>query len=289
MNWTNYHSHTTYSDGSDKPEVFIEAAIQRGLLAYGFADHGPNPFHPRGNVGFDKIEAYVQHIRTLQEKYSDEIELYCALEVDYIPGYMDVQHEAIQQAGLDYTVGSVHHIGIFPEEKLFGIEGSEKGFERGRDELFEGDIQAMLLRYFELLREMVQKACPTIIAHMDRIKKNNFYKTYFSEDEKWYKNAVEETLSVIAESDAIVEINTKSFYRNYTTDPDPSMWIVELLYEHGIPIHLSSDAHHPDDIIRAFDEVQRKLEAIGFTHTKVLVEGEWQEQSLKTKKLYSIS
>jgi len=289
MNWTNYHSHTTYSDGSDQPEVFAEAAIKAGLLAYGFADHGPNPFHPKGNVGVDKIETYTRHIRRLQDYYKDQIELYCALEVDYIPGYMHVQHEAIQQADLDYTVGSVHHVGIFSEEKLFGIEGSEKGFEKGRDELFGGDVRALLERYFELMREMVQTACPTIIAHMDRIKKNNFYKTYFSEDEQWYKEAVEKTLAVIAESDAIVEINTKSFYRNYTTDPDPSLWIVELLQEHNIPVHLSSDAHRPEDIVRAFDVVQQQLRKIGFQSTKVLLEGEWQDQPIVTKAQYSVS
>lgn len=286
MNWTNYHSHTNYSDGSHAPEVFITQALSHGLLAYGISDHGPNPLIPKGNVTEEQIKDYVEHIRQLQDKYKGRIQIYCGLEVDYVPGYMSVQHECIQQAGLDYTVGSVHHIDLFSDNTLFGFEGSHVKFSRGLRELFEDNIQRLLERYFELIRLMVQEACPTIVAHLDRIKRNNMYQPFFTEKEDWYRKAVEDTIAVIAESNAIVEINTKSFYKKYTTDPDPSLWIAELLLEHNIPIHLSSDTHHPDDIIGAFDEVRSKLKKIGFTHTKVLLDGEWQDQPLEVGQLY---
>ena len=36
---TDYHIHTTYSDGRDGPEACIEAALKTGLREIGFSDH----------------------------------------------------------------------------------------------------------------------------------------------------------------------------------------------------------------------------------------------------------
>jgi histidinol-phosphatase (PHP family) len=42
-----------------------------------------------------------------------------------------------------------------------------------------------------------------------------------------------------------------------------------------IPITLSSDAHHPDDLTNRFGETARLLQAIGFKTISVLHESKW--------------
>lgn len=281
MRWTNYHSHSHFSDGKFDPEIYIQRAIELGLPAYGISDHGPFKYSGASNLRPDQVATYVRTIRQLQEKYSDQIQVYCAMEVDYIPDVMDVQHEQIVNANLDYTICSVHHAGFYEAtQKMYSIDNSAKGLQKGIDELFDGDTRAMVEHYFALTRKMIQEAPPTILGHIDRIKKNNMHQPFFDEKESWYRAAVEATLDVIEQSAVIVEVNTKSFYKAYTTAPDPSFWIMEMIYERNIPIHLSSDTHHPDHITGAFEQVARKLKAIGFKRQRILIDSVWGDESL---------
>lgn len=281
MQWTNYHSHTHFSDGKFDPEIYIQKAIALGLPAYGISDHGPHPYQNGGNLAFDQITAYTSSIQALKEKYKDQIQLYCSMEVDYIPEVMSVKHQAILDADLDYTICSVHHAGLYEDQQqLFSIDNSALGLQKGINELFNGDTRALIERYLELTCEMIQTAPPTILGHLDRIKKNNKDQLFFDETELWYVKAIEQTLDVLQDSDVIVEVNTKSFYKGYTEEPDPSFWILEMVYERNIPIHLSSDTHHPDCITGAFEEVARRLRRIGFTHQRILLDGVWGDVKL---------
>lgn len=281
MKWTNYHSHTHFSDGKYDPEDYIKSAIEKGLIAYGISDHGPYKNSGNGNLQVEQIPDYNEIINQLKEKYASKIQLYRSMEVDYIPGVMDVNHEDIVNAELDYTICSVHHAGYYEaDNRYFSIDNSALGLQKGIDTLYEGNTQALIERYFELTRQMIQTAPPTVLGHIDRIKKNNMHKSFFDEKAAWYRAAVTQTLDEIEKTDVIVEVNTKSFYKNYTTEPDPSYWILEMIYERNIPIQLSSDTHHPDHITSAFEEVARHLKRIGFKQQKVFIDGEWGDIAL---------
>jgi histidinol-phosphatase (PHP family) len=280
MRWTNYHSHSHFSDGKFAPELYIESAIAQNLLAYGVSDHGPHPFSGNGNLTYEGVENYVETIYQLKAKYSDAIQLYCGMEVDYIPSYMGVSHPTIQASNLDYTICSVHHAGFYEDGKIFGIDNSAAGLEKGIREIYAGDVQAMVERYYELTRTMLQTDKPDILGHLDRIKKNNQHQSFFSEQSSWYREAIEATVDVIAASGVIVEVNTKSYYKSYTQEPDPSYWILEMLHQRQVPIQLSSDTHHPDDITKSFETVRDRLVQIGFRTQRIFLDGIWKEVSL---------
>lgn len=293
MIWTNYHSHTHFSDGKGKPEEFIEAAIEQGLRAYGISDHGPHPFSGDANLKTEAVQAYVHSILKLKEQYEGKIELYCGLEVDYIPDYIDVNSNVIKQAGLDYTICSVHHAGFFEADengsiKVFSIDNSAKGLQKGIDQIYDGDTRAMVERYYELTRKMLTTTQPDVLGHLDRIKKNNMHQPFFDEKEQWYKAAIEETVDVIAQSDVIVEVNTKSYYKNYTTEPDPSYWILEMLLDRNVPIHVSGDTHQPEYVKGAFEEVTTRLTKIGYKTQRILLNGHWQDVALQQPSLHIV-
>ncbi len=293
MIWTNYHSHTHFSDGKGTPEQFIEAAIQQGLKAYGISDHGPHPFSGDANLKIEEVQEYVAAIAALKKRYEGQIELYCGLEVDYIADHFDVTHDAIQQAGLDYTICSVHHAGFFKADengkiKIFNIDNSAKGLQKGIDNIFDGNTRAMVERYYELTRAMLTTAKPDVLGHLDRIKKNNMHQPFFDEKEVWYQAAIEETVDVIAQSGVIVEVNTKSYYKEYTTEPDPSYWILEMLFERNVPIHLSGDTHEPQYVKGAFEEITERLTKIGYKKQRVLLDGVWQDIELRRSSFHVI-
>ncbi|NJL76875.1 MAG: PHP domain-containing protein, partial [Saprospiraceae bacterium] len=156
MRWTNYHSHSHFSDGKFAPELYIEAAIAQNLTAYGISDHGPHPFSGGSNLTLEGLSAYSRHIHELKAKYSNQIQIYCGMEIDYIPFHVGVSHPSIKNTPLDYTICSVHHAGFFEDGKIFGVDNSAAGFEKGIQEIYNGDTRALVERYFELTRTMLQ-------------------------------------------------------------------------------------------------------------------------------------
>ena len=71
----NYHTHTTFCDGSDAAEDVVLAAIDKGFSHLGFSGHMDPDIH----MDFD---AYLAEIGRLREKYADRIEILCGVELD---------------------------------------------------------------------------------------------------------------------------------------------------------------------------------------------------------------
>jgi len=261
----NYHTHTRFSDGSDMPEVYIEKAIELGLESIGFSDHAPIKGYPTNwNMKLEDLEVYFIKLNQLKEKYKDQIEVLIGLEIDYIPNLISPKSDYLQNSSLDYVIGSVHFLGQFTDGKYWDFEGSRKDVEKALIEIFDNDIEKMVRKYYQHIREMVQLSKPTIIGHLDRIKVINRHKVYFIEKEIWYQEEIEKTLAVIAKTACVLELNTKGMYHKGDTEPYPSNWIVEKALEKNIPIHFAADAHHPKYLTQNFDTLDVIVKKMGF-------------------------
>lgn len=287
MQLANHHAHSHFSDGRLSPEEYIRQALAQNLTTYGFSDHAPIPGSSVGLMELEQQSQYLAEIERLQGLFGDRIQIYKGLEVDYIPGVISMASEHIQAAGLDYIIGAVHFVDQFADGQPWGFEGSAENFERGIQEIFQGDVQAAIERYYDLIQEMVKVYQPTIVAHLDRIKKRNENERYFSEKAPWYRKKLEETLEVIAASGSIMEVNTKGYYKGETAEPYPGRWAVAKAKEMGIPVHLGSDAHHPNDITKGFDFASSILEEVGYENIHILLDGGWVPMPLKTKRVHS--
>ncbi|MBX2872252.1 MAG: histidinol-phosphatase [Saprospiraceae bacterium] len=286
MQLANHHAHSHFSDGRLSPREYLQQAIAQGLNAYGFSDHAPIPNSSVGLMSLESLLRYLAEVDTLKEIYAEDIQVYKSLEVDYIPGTITMDSAHIQDANLDYIIGAVHFVDAFSDGTPWGFEGSKDNFERGVAEIFHGDMQAAVGRYYALITEMVQGYQPTIVAHLDRIKKLNKGERFFSEQSSWYREAVENTLVTIKASGSIMEVNTKGYYKNETSEPYPGRWVLAKAKEMGIPVHLASDAHHPEDITKGFEFGASILLKVGYTDVTVLSEGEWIPTPLKPRKLH---
>ena len=271
MNWTNYHSHTEFSDGKSKPRKYAKRATAMGLLAYGFSDHAPFPLKCDWAMQAEYLNDYIHAIEEIKKDFNDQIEIYTSLEVDYIPNIISVDSDFIQSLPLDYTIGSVHFVDHFPDGTPWCIDGPNSVFKMGLNQLFDNDIKMAVHRYYQLIREMVSTACPSIIGHLDRIKKNNKKERYFTEKKKWYQKEVKKTLECIAQTNAILEVNTKGYYKKKQDETYPSTWILQIANELNIPVHLASDAHHPDDIVKGFHFARKELLKVGYKEVRILL------------------
>lgn len=285
MNWTNYHSHCYFSDGTDEPRVYAETATNSGMLAYGFSDHVPMPFFCLWSTKMERLTDYVVETEKLKREFEDRIQIYRSLEIDYIPNVIGPKSKFLADAKLDYTVGSVHFVDQFPDGTHWEIDGLSSIFDQGLQEIFGGNIRKAVTRYYELTRMMVTEECPDIIGHIDKIKMQNPDNKFFSEEEDWYKAEVLKTLDVVANANAIIEVNTRGLYKKKTVEPYPGNWMLTEILKRKIPVMINSDCHHPREITAEFGTAAKLLKEVGFQTLRVFYNNEWKDFEFDTNGL----
>lgn len=275
MTLTNYHSHCVFCDGRASMEDFVKFAVAKGLRAYGVSSHAPVPFANNWSMKYDDLDEYMQEFFRLREKYSEIIELYLGLEVDYIPEVASVNDPEIKRRKFDYLIGSVHHLGVLEDGVQWNIDGSFKVFKKGLDQIFHGDVFKAVKEFYAITCEMLHIGGFDIIGHFDKVALNASFIDGFSISDKWYNDLMEETLELIKEKGVIVEINTKSLARNGVTFPNFKH--LKRIKERNIPVMVNSDCHYPDNVIADFGVVYDKLKECGFKSTVALLGGKWTE------------
>lgn len=273
---SNFHSHSRFDDGQEELEVYIHEALRRGFKVFGFSAHAPVLFESVWNMKKEDMDEYLSVTRALKEKYKDSIEIYTGLETDFYPDCID--YRAVK--GIDYTIGSVHFLKDEKSGEYLSVDGGPKDFEYSLHQGFGGDIQAFVQAYYGQIRKMLLSMTPSIIGHLDVIRKNNKDNTYFCEDETWYRDEVMKTLEVVSQTGVIVEVNTGGISRGYATQPFPNPWIIEACYHMGIPVMVNSDTHRPDTMDCYYEEAYKLLKRIGFRHQRILYKGEWRDINL---------
>jgi histidinol-phosphatase (PHP family) len=275
--WVNYHGHCQYCDGKEAPESYVQHAIEKKFPVYGFSSHSPVPFESTWNMKKERTVPYVKEIKLLRSQYQAQIEIYCGMEVDYLPGEMGPRHPDIVALQLDYTIGSVHYAGNFADGKPWEIDGNHQAFLKGVEEIFDNDIKAAVTQYFERTRQMINESLPDIVGHLDKIKIQSEEGKLFSEDASWYQSEVDKTLQVIKKAGAIIEVNTRGIYKKKTHETYPSARIVKKIFEKGIPVLLSSDAHQPVEIDSEFHPAATMLKQTGFRTLRILHNNTWKD------------
>ncbi|NQV01927.1 MAG: histidinol-phosphatase [Bacteroidia bacterium] len=301
---TNLHTHTNFSDGSSSPEDYIKEAEQQGFSVLGFSDHSPVPFPNTFAIHEGGLPEYVEKITTLKTPPNlplkgrnkshtpplnplpnkggeiSTIEVLLGLEYDYIPGLTAPISKLRLEYPFDYIIGSVHLVRNSHPDLLWFIDGPKvKTYDKGLRDVFGGDIRKAVTTYWRQLQEMVVEEQPDIIGHLDKIKMHN-HDRYFREDEPWYVALAEETLELIRQSGAVVEVNTRGIYKQRSDSLFPGPELLKKILQLKIPITLTSDAHKPEELSLYFPEATKVLKEIGFKSKWILNKSDWQETAL---------
>lgn len=267
MQYFNLHTHSHFCDGKEAPEEYVKKAIELGFHTLGFSSHAPVPFENKFALKEERVDEYFQTIRNLQIKFKSQIQLLLALEIDFIPGITKDFDEYGKTGELDYTIGGVHLIRNKDRDKkgLWFIDGPyQEKYDAGIQKLYDGNGRKGVEAYYTQITDMIESQKPDIIAHFDKIKMHNKDR-YFSEEESWYKDLVWKTLKFIAsESKCIIEVNTRGIYKKRAETFFPSPEILERIHHLKIPVTISSDAHHPEELNYYLAEAINLLKEIGF-------------------------
>lgn len=255
-------------------EEFVRFAISKNVTRYGFSSHAPLPFITHWNMKQDDFDEYIAEFKRLDKKYADRIRLFAGVESDYISNYSPVINQLFQADQLDYIIGSVHYMDRLPSGKLWTVDGPFSDFAAGLNSLFQGDIRAAVLRYFDIVTEMLEEGGFHIVGHVDKIAMNALGIRDFSPSAKWYIDRVEQLLELISSKNYVLEINTKSLQQLGITYPLQQFYPV--IRELNIPVTVNSDCHYPMNVTDGFTIVYSLLKEVGFTSLSQLIDGKWQ-------------
>lgn len=246
---TDYHMHSSYSDGRSDPEDYIAPAIAAGLSEIGFSEH-LNLFKTLdvGNMNPVNISQYISHIETLRNNVKN-IKIKIGLEVDYFAGKEKEIHDYLSALPLDYIIGSVHYLG-------------EKTVDVG-PEFYEGkSIDRLFDLYFDSVSAAASSGLFDIIGHCDLIR---IYGYKPSSDQEPHYRKLARTMKT---HDVAFEVNTNGRNRPLA-DFYPDRRFLHIFREENVPVCVNSDAHMPSRIGQYFDEAFELLRYVGFTEMAV--------------------
>ncbi len=253
---SDFHMHTTWSDGSAGVREVIAAAARKGMERIALTDHMPLPYKDRYEMDADNIDRYREEILGVRGEYAGKMEVRLGMEMEYLPGH-EAWTERIVEKGWEHTIASVHAIVANGHRSI--VNGTLSEFNSLLESSFGGSIRRLCTHYYRHLQRMIHSGLFTVVGHLDVLKKHNRDGAFFSEEAQWYRELVLETLEHAAASGMKVEINTGGF--NHPAGACyPSLWIIRACMERELPLILSSDAHAPSRIGGNFQKVKQLLE-----------------------------
>jgi histidinol-phosphatase (PHP family) len=250
------------------------------MHSIGFSEHGPVPFQTSWNIKADRINEFITEIRRLKNIYSEKIEIYFGLEIDFISKLNEEILQSIRIERLNYTIGSIHFLGFLSDGKPWNTDGPEVLFDQGFKEVFQNDGKKLIENYYGDIINMIYGFKPDIIGHIDKIKLHNDGDKYFSEESDYYKKAVLNVLDEIKRAGCIVEFNTRGLYKHKNKQPYPSLWMLKEMHQRNIRVIISSDCHLINELVQEFPAAIKLLKEAGYKTLWQLEKGKWKEVAL---------
>jgi histidinol-phosphatase (PHP family) len=275
----NLHCHSNYCDGASPLREYADAAVSKGFHTLGFSSHAPLPIENKFALRDEQaLLEYAAEIAQLKKEFQPRLNIYTALEIDYIPGISEDFDHLRKLADLDYVIGGVHLVRNADQEQLWFIDGPlQEIYVKGFQQVFGGDIRKAVTAYWQQMRDMITTQNPDIVAHLDKIKMHN-QNRFFTTTDKWYVEQVEQTLEVIAAAGTIVEVNTRGLYKGRSDELFPGDTILERLLELNIPVTVNSDSHRPEEMDGYYPHAYDTLRRIGFRQVMCFTDKGWESR-----------
>ena len=219
----NYHTHTFrchHAKGTD--EEYIKSAIEAGIKYLGFSDHIPFSF-PDGHESFYRVEMsqgeeYIKTIRSLADKYKNNIQICVGFEMEYYPSYFEEMLKNAKNFGADYLILGQHFVA---DEWPEGIPSG--GWT---------DDERRLITYVDNVISAIKSGVFTYVAHPDILR--------YEGDTRIYRREMKRLCEAAKNYNIPLEINLLGirYDKHYPSDK-----FFAIAGEVGAPITIGYDAH----------------------------------------------
>ncbi|HNR33050.1 MAG TPA: histidinol-phosphatase [Candidatus Hydrogenedentes bacterium] len=269
------HSGEFCDHGDGTLEDVVRAAVAVGCPVYGLTEHAPRVesrflFAEEREMGWDVpyledlFARYARRMDALAAEYADRIVLLKGFEVEVVPKsrYVEIMTGLRREHNFEYIVGSVHYV----DEVI--IDYTQAEFDRAVARC--GGLEALAVRYYETVAEMVVALRPEIVGHFDLVRKQAPDEASVSTPR--VRVAACAALDTVRDCGGILDVNT-SGYRRGLGRPYPAPWIVEAARARGIPFAFGDDSHRPSEVGAGINDVREYLLSLGVTEIAVLARG----------------
>ena len=171
------HSGEFCEHAEGRLEDVLEAAVTAGYHTFGVSEHAPRTelrflYPAEKEKGFtvkrleEDFRNYIRAIHELANHFAERLIVLRGFEIEVVPtdGYRDKMLAYREAGDFDYMVGSVHHV------DEVSIDGEIEDFQGIRDGI--GGLEALAVRYYETVAEMIDALRPEVVGHLDLLRKN---------------------------------------------------------------------------------------------------------------------
>ena len=178
-------------------------------------------------AGTRTLDEYFRFAETMRQR-DWGITIRFGLEVCFLPEQIESARQLLNDAPLDFTVGSIHFIDDFAFDHT--------------PELWQGiDVDHAYRRFFELSAELAQSRLFDGIAHPDSVKLFGHVPSFSLEE------SYDILAAALAESGMYAEQNS-GISRRTSAAPGMAPGLYAAMKRHHVPIRTASDAHTPSDV-----------------------------------------
>lgn len=238
------HSGQFCHHATDSLEEIVQLYIAKQFPWVGITEHTPaisdELLYPdQRDAGLtpefllNRFADYMEECRRLQQKYSSEIKIFAAMEIETYSGYQEFIPHLINRFQPDYIVGSVHFVADM------GFDYSKEQYDKTVEAV--GGMVPLYCQYFDQQFEMIQLLKPSVVGHFDLIRIfDPGYKQRILHPE--IMERIKRNLQLIGELDLIMDFNFRSLLKG-ADEPYISRVILEMAVELGISIVPGDDSH----------------------------------------------
>ena len=267
----NFHTHTTFCDGSSTAEEMVLQALELGFEQLGFSGHMDPDIHM-------DWAAYQDKILRLQAEYSDRIEILLGVELDNL-------FSPETAPGAEYVIGSTHFLDLAVDPPM-SVDNTEEGMVFLAEEYFGGDYYKLARAYYDFEAKVVDRTGCTFIGHFDLVTRFNDSMHFLDEEDPRYVGPATDALKALAEKGVPMEINCGAVNRGRKRELYPNRMLLSAWHDFGGQILISSDAHQKELLDKGFDLAAEQALACGFTHSLILTRKgtgkiHWEEWGLR--------
>lgn len=259
------HMHTCISHGQATVEEMYQAACQAGLDYVGFSEHSPLPegfFCRLYREDFAaSFPCYCQEVLALKQREATGPQVLLGTELDWIPSNMPHMRQLLAIHPFDCVIGSLHYL----DEVSVGCKAN---WNCSEEEAF-----ARFTYYYRVMADMARSGLVHIASHPDFIKLHclDLFNHWL-----WQPGSralIGETLAVLRQCGVVMEVSSAGLRQKFC-EPYPGPIIMDMAAREGVLISLASDAHRPQEVAYAFDELARYARSYGYRESAIFIGGQ---------------
>jgi histidinol-phosphatase (PHP family) len=247
----------------------VQRAIELGFTHYGLSEHAPRDRKEDLLVGEEDLtpadlaqtfDAYATHARRMREECAGKLDLLVGFETERLPpqSWATRMQELRTRYSPDYIVGSVHDVdGLV-------IDYTAEATRNVADAV--GGKEALQLRYFDAVADLVSTLRPEVVGHIDLIRKFDGPAPEFS---PLVHRRIDTALEAVHAVSGVLEVNCAP-HRRGLGPVYPLVGILKRARSMGIRVTLGDDSHGAHDVGVGLEASLRAIAEAGYQEISYL-------------------